>query len=462
MLITKSASGTATTGLSSSSSQFSQTRLLYAARPWPTAYKVPGHSIYFDTDKNPPQPALHDGRSQHVDPSQQPRSHIRRSWLQSLLQRPGISTHTCAHTPPPAPSLLLLRRVPVPTSNTPFPTRDATSPSPPRNETELTRELLVTILNYFAALIPAHFNGLALRLIVHGGACMLLHPGLYNLAKRQEYLLAKEDALQTDRTRARCAMREATRGAHAAQSQSHSDDESPWKSSAYAASHKFLPSSFVPVWVIHEEGTGTGNTKSSDAAPRLLNHPARLQHVNADVPDEPEDVRSGRAKARAWAKRQRREIDDVPRDAHIEVREPASLCLLGQWSGSMRGAAKAVRAGCEADELFDRTCAKLNYHEAFLRQRRGRPRPHHLPGDGAGIVHRDLKPENLLSRTQAEGADIMITDFGLSRVLEDEKVQHADGNLRHARLHGPYARWPGYECPVLRECHDCDAPALEY
>ena len=33
----------------------------------------------------------------------------------------------------------------------------------------------------------------------------------------------------------------------------------------------------------------------------------------------------------------------------------------------------------------------------------------------------DLKPENLLFRTKAEDADIMIADFGLSRVLDDEK-----------------------------------------
>jgi serine/threonine protein kinase len=39
-----------------------------------------------------------------------------------------------------------------------------------------------------------------------------------------------------------------------------------------------------------------------------------------------------------------------------------------------------------------------------------------------GIVHRDLKPENLLFRDPSEGADIMICDFGLSRVIESEKV----------------------------------------
>ncbi|KAJ7667143.1 hypothetical protein B0H17DRAFT_1210432 [Mycena rosella] len=35
----------------------------------------------------------------------------------------------------------------------------------------------------------------------------------------------------------------------------------------------------------------------------------------------------------------------------------------------------------------------------------------------AGSVHRDLKPENLF-RTTAEDADIMIADFGLSRIME--------------------------------------------
>lgn len=39
----------------------------------------------------------------------------------------------------------------------------------------------------------------------------------------------------------------------------------------------------------------------------------------------------------------------------------------------------------------------------------------------SGIVHRDLKPENLLFRTKAEDADLLIADFGLSRVVDDKK-----------------------------------------
>lgn len=38
-------------------------------------------------------------------------------------------------------------------------------------------------------------------------------------------------------------------------------------------------------------------------------------------------------------------------------------------------------------------------------------------------VATDLKPENLLFRTKDEDADIMIADFGLSRVMEEDKLQ---------------------------------------
>jgi len=39
-----------------------------------------------------------------------------------------------------------------------------------------------------------------------------------------------------------------------------------------------------------------------------------------------------------------------------------------------------------------------------------------------GIVHRDLKPENLLFKDPSEDADVMICDFGLSRVIDSDKV----------------------------------------
>ena len=38
-----------------------------------------------------------------------------------------------------------------------------------------------------------------------------------------------------------------------------------------------------------------------------------------------------------------------------------------------------------------------------------------------GIVHRDLKPENLLFRGQEEDAELLIADFGLSKVIDESK-----------------------------------------
>ncbi|KAI1792742.1 Pkinase-domain-containing protein [Ganoderma leucocontextum] len=78
---------------------------------------------------------------------------------------------------------------------------------------------------------------------------------------------------------------------------------------------------------------------------------------------------------------------------------------------------------CTGGELFDRICAKGNYYEedaaALIRTIMGAVKYIHE----CGIVHRgtDLKPENLLFRTKDEEADIMIADFGLSRVMDDEK-----------------------------------------
>ncbi|KAH9968009.1 Pkinase-domain-containing protein [Russula dissimulans] len=76
---------------------------------------------------------------------------------------------------------------------------------------------------------------------------------------------------------------------------------------------------------------------------------------------------------------------------------------------------------CSGGELFDRICAKGNYHEpdaaGLVRTIMKAVQYIH----DSGIVHRDLKPENLLFRTPAEDADIMIADFGLSRVMEEEK-----------------------------------------
>ncbi|TFK96233.1 kinase-like domain-containing protein [Pterulicium gracile] len=77
---------------------------------------------------------------------------------------------------------------------------------------------------------------------------------------------------------------------------------------------------------------------------------------------------------------------------------------------------------CTGGELFDRICAKGNYYEGdaadLVRTIMATVKYIH----DCGIVHRDLKPENLLFKTSAEDADIMIADFGLSRVMEEQKL----------------------------------------
>lgn len=39
---------------------------------------------------------------------------------------------------------------------------------------------------------------------------------------------------------------------------------------------------------------------------------------------------------------------------------------------------------------------------------------------GMNIVHRDLKPENLLFADEKTTSDIMVTDFGLAKLVDDE------------------------------------------
>ncbi|KAJ7749368.1 CAMK/CAMK1 protein kinase [Mycena olivaceomarginata] len=88
---------------------------------------------------------------------------------------------------------------------------------------------------------------------------------------------------------------------------------------------------------------------------------------------------------------------------------------------------------CTGGELFDRICSKGNYYEA----------------DAAALVrtiftavnyiHTAGIPENLLFRTEAADADIMIADFGLSRVLEEEKLSLLTG----------ICGTPGYMAPEI-------------
>ncbi|RPB25454.1 calmodulin-binding protein kinase [Terfezia boudieri ATCC MYA-4762] len=72
-------------------------------------------------------------------------------------------------------------------------------------------------------------------------------------------------------------------------------------------------------------------------------------------------------------------------------------------------------------ELFDRICRKGSYYESdaaeLIRSTLSAVAYLH----DHGIVHRDLKPENLLFRTPEDNADLLIADFGLSRIMDEEQ-----------------------------------------
>ncbi|KAF4126051.1 hypothetical protein GMORB2_1297 [Geosmithia morbida] len=72
-------------------------------------------------------------------------------------------------------------------------------------------------------------------------------------------------------------------------------------------------------------------------------------------------------------------------------------------------------------ELFDRICRKGSYYESdaadLIRATLSAVTYLH----DHGIVHRDLKPENLLFRTPEDNAELLIADFGLSRIMDEEQ-----------------------------------------
>lgn len=72
-------------------------------------------------------------------------------------------------------------------------------------------------------------------------------------------------------------------------------------------------------------------------------------------------------------------------------------------------------------ELFDRICRKGSYYESdaadLIRCTLSAVAYLH----DHGIVHRDLKPENLLFRTPEDNSDLLIADFGLSRIMDEEQ-----------------------------------------
>ncbi len=90
-------------------------------------------------------------------------------------------------------------------------------------------------------------------------------------------------------------------------------------------------------------------------------------------------------------------------------------------------------------ELFDRICRKGSYYESdaadLIRATLSAVAYLH----DHGIVHRDLKPENLLFRTPEDNADLLIADFGLSRIMDEEQFHVLTTTC------GP----PGYMAPEI-------------
>ncbi|GAC75586.1 Ca2+/calmodulin-dependent protein kinase [Moesziomyces antarcticus T-34] len=77
---------------------------------------------------------------------------------------------------------------------------------------------------------------------------------------------------------------------------------------------------------------------------------------------------------------------------------------------------------CVGGELFDRICERGNYYEKDAAHIVRTITDAVVYLHNQGIVHRDLKPENLLFRDKSEHSDLLIADFGLSRVVDDEKI----------------------------------------
>ncbi|KAF9116954.1 hypothetical protein BGX27_008102 [Mortierella sp. AM989] len=93
----------------------------------------------------------------------------------------------------------------------------------------------------------------------------------------------------------------------------------------------------------------------------------------------------------------------------------------------------------EGGELFDRICRKGNYYERdaanLVRTVCSAVKYLH----DQGVVHRDLKPENLLFKTAAEDSELLIADFGLSKIIDQEKF----------RLLTTTCGTPGYMAPEI-------------
>lgn len=73
-------------------------------------------------------------------------------------------------------------------------------------------------------------------------------------------------------------------------------------------------------------------------------------------------------------------------------------------------------------ELFDRICKKGSYFESDAVEIVKTTLAAVCYLHSNGIVHRDLKPENLLFRSPAEDSELLLADFGLSRIIDEEQM----------------------------------------
>ena len=94
---------------------------------------------------------------------------------------------------------------------------------------------------------------------------------------------------------------------------------------------------------------------------------------------------------------------------------------------------------CTGGELFDRIINKGYFYEEDAAKiiRTVCSAIQYLHQNN--IVHRDLKPENLIFRSPEEDSDLLIADFGLSRITADPN----DHGLK------TYAGTPGYLAPEI-------------
>lgn len=80
---------------------------------------------------------------------------------------------------------------------------------------------------------------------------------------------------------------------------------------------------------------------------------------------------------------------------------------------------------CTGGELFDRICEVGQFFEKdavkIIHTVLGAVTYLH----GLNVVHRDLKPENLLFQDKSPNSNLLIADFGLSKLLETDQMDNA-------------------------------------